>query len=111
MSKRYNEMLSAPLLTAKARITRRSCLVTLIAIGDAPFSCSHCGVRKVQSGLDVPSSISEGIIIDDGPDRYSIGIVTNEYPAGGFLLGAGNAEAYGRVFIRKNDENTKVIRY
>lgn len=111
ISKRYNEIGSAPLLTLQEEVSGRRCIVTLIAIGDSGFSVTPCPVRKTLSGMELPSQIAQGLIIDDGDDRYSVAIVTDEYPTGGFLLGAGDAEAYGRVFIRKNAEDTVVLRY
>ena len=111
ISKRYNELESAPLLTLRDEASGRRCIVTLIVIGGKDFSLTPCPVRKTLSGMELPSQIAQGLIIVDGDDSYSVAIVTNEYPTGGFLLGAGKAEAYGRVFIRKNDEDTVVLRY
>ena len=111
ISKRYNELECSPLLSLSAETDGRRCLITLIAIGDEGFSVNPCPILKTLTGMMIPERIAQGLVIQDGSDSYSVAIVTNEYPAGGFLLSAGNAEAYGRVFIRKNDEDTVVLRY
>ena len=111
MSKKYNEMLSSPLLTVKDTAEGRKLIVTLIAIGNEDFTYSRIPLVKPLSGKEIPEEISFGLEIESGDDRYSVAMISNEYPAGGFLIKAGEAEAYGRVFIRKNDEETKVIRY
>ena len=111
ISKRYNELESAPLLTLCDEVDGRRCLLMLIAVGNKEFSVTRCPVLKALSGMELPAQIAQGLIIDDGSDSYSVAIVTKEYPKGGFLLRAGNAEAYGRVFIRKNEEETVILRY
>lgn len=111
ISKRYNELLNAPLLTCKAKVAGRKCLLTFIGIGNDDFHVTHIPVVKALTGTPVPQEISQGLIIEDSKDRYSIGIITNEYPAGGFLLRAGDAEAFGKVFISKNNGKTTVLRY
>ena len=111
MSKRYNEMLSSPLLTVKDTAEGRKLIVTLIAIGNEDFTYRKIPLVKPLSGKEIPEDISFGLEIESGSDRYSVAMISNEYPAGGFLIKAGEAEAYGRVFIRKNDEEAKVIRY
>ena len=111
IAKRYNEMKHSPLLTLRSTVEGRKCFITVIAIGNGGFKCTGCPVIKPQTGTAVPDDISAGLMIEDGNDSYSVGIVTNEYPSGGFLLKAGNAEAYGRVFVRKNGERTAVVRY
>lgn len=104
-------MEQSPLLTFRSKIEGRRCIVTVIAIGEGSFSIRRAPVIKPQTGTAVPDDISAALVIEDGKDSYSVGIVTNEYPAGGFLLRAGNAEAYGRVFVKKNGERTAVVRY
>ena len=111
IAKRYNEMEKAPLVTVRDSVGGMKCLTTVIVIGDDDFSCTRCPVTKPLSGTSVPCDRAGALILRDGKDEYSVAVVMNEHPAGGFLLKAGNAEAYGRIFVRKNDERTHVIRY
>lgn len=111
MSRRYNELLRAPMLTMRGRCSGRRCFITVIGIGEKDFSIAFSPVIRMLTGTAIPESIARAITIKDGDDSYSIGIVAEECHRGGFLLKAGEAEAYGRVFIRKNGEKTKVLRY
>lgn len=111
ISKRYNELASSPLVIRKSRIERRGLIITLIALGRDAFSYEELPVRKVLSGTELPKEISFGIKLSSGDNTYTAALLSDEYPAGGFLLSSGEAEAYGRIFIKKNDENVEVLRY
>ena len=111
MSKRYNELLSAPLITLRTTAEGRKCLITLIAIGDDDFSCTAKPLTKSLTGLEIPRDISSTLSIEDGDNHYSVAILTNEYPSGGFLIKAGNAEAFGKIFISRNDERPTILKY
>lgn len=111
MSKRYNELLSAPLITLRTTAEGRKCLITLIAIGDDDFSCTAEPLTKSLTGLEIPRDISSTLSIEDGDNHYSVAILTNEYPSGGFLIKAGNAEAFGKIFISRNDERPTILKY
>ena len=111
LAKRYNELSQAPLLIRKEHVENRKLIITLISIGDEAFSFTSVPVRKSLTGTIIPEEIALGIVIEDKDARYSIGIVSNEYMNGGFLLTAGDAEAYGKVLIKKNNENTAVLKY
>ena len=109
ISKRYNELLETPLLTLSCGIEERGCIVTVISLKKGGM-CRRSPVTKPLTGAQVPSRISAGLILSDGCDEYSMGIVTNEHPAGGFLLKAGKAEAFGRIFISRNGGEATVLR-
>ena len=111
LSKHYNEMESSPLIIRKSNVENRRLLVTIIALGDEEFSYERIPVIKVLSGTSLPEEISFGVSLKGKDNEYIAALISDEYPSGGFLLGCGKAEAYGRIFVMKNDEPAKVIRY
>ncbi len=111
MAKRYNELLTAPLITVKGRAEGRKTFITLITIGENKAEAHLESLTKPLSGTTVPAEFGKALIIRDGEDEYSLAIMASEYPDGGFLIKAGKAEAYGRIFIKKNNEKTIVLKY
>ena len=111
LSRRYNELLQSPLLTLKNIVRGRKTVVTLIAIGNEKFGVKRIPLVKLPSGSKMPEETAIGLEIRTDRDVFHAAMISNEHPEGGFLIKAGEAEAYGRVFVKKNGEETRVIRY
>ncbi len=111
LSKRYNEMLESPLVTVRGTAMERSTFITVLALGSDDFEANLIPLKKPLTGFNVPKSYGMGLIIRDGEDEYSVALMSGEYPEKGFIIKAGNAEAFGRVFVRKNNEKTVVLKY
>lgn len=60
-------------------------------------------VDKSKSGMTVPETDGLGLELDIKSGRYDVCFIRNEFRNGGYLLRAGKAEAYARVFFRKED--------
>lgn len=112
LSKHYNERVESPLLSYTASVEGFSSFVTLITYGDlekAPV-WRECEVKKSLSGAKVPATFARGGCLEIDDDLYRVLIVHREYPQGGGLLEMDGLEGYGRVIIKKNDEDPFVLK-
>lgn len=109
-SRRYNEKGTSPLLTCYGKTDRNASFVTFIALDEKHVEIERMEVVKPLSGSTVPEENAVAFRLTLGKDVFEVLNVIKEYPAGGFLLKAGGIETYARIAVRKNDEETVIIR-
>lgn len=110
MSKHYNEMLEADVISAKTDCSGSLICMTVIALKEGA-SAKPADVVKPLTGTVFDRNTATGLVLKADNDRYIVSFASREVPSKGFLSSCEGADSYARVFVRKNDEPVKVLKF
>lgn len=107
-SRKYNEKEENKSIVRRDKLSSgiRWCVILLEGEG----TVEKIAVDKSKTGTIIPDAESLGLSLSLRSGRYDICFIRNEFRYGGYLLRCGKAEAYARVFFRKDGDETVRVR-
>ena len=106
----YNEMLEADVISAKTDCNGSLICMTVIALKEGA-SAKPADVTKPLTGTVFDRNTATGLVLKADNDRYIVSFASREVPSKGFLSSCEGADSYARVFVKKNDDPVKVLKF
>ena len=111
LSHAYNEKVDSPLLTLEATVGKTTSFATLIVYNqDSVAKLEKMDVYKPLTKAHVPEEYAFGMRITIDGTYYDVLNMMREYPDRGFLIQVGDLEQYAHVAIKKQDEETVILK-
>ena len=108
-SRKYNEMETGEVLAFTRKFTSpRTDLLVIFPHGKG--SASFFQPEKSLTGTVIPEENAAGVHISVNGREIDICFIRQEFRTGGYLIKAGEAEAYARVFFKEHGKETVRVR-